>query len=440
MAGRQALVIRASGSRYRLCARAATGGAIGQEVSLRIWCGIDWAEHHHDVALVNDTGGLLVKQRISDDPAGFRALLELLAAHGAAVTGEEATPIAIETASGLLAAALVGAGFTLYAINPLAASRYRDRYAVSRAKSDAGDAFVLANILRTDRAQHRPIPADSELVHAIRVLARAQQDAVWDRQQAQNKLRSQLREYYPAALSTFPDLASPVAVEVLLLTPTPAAAMRLRRSSLRAALVRAGRQRGIDAEVERILSGLRSEQLRQPSLVEEAMGEQASAYLRQVKTAANNTDRLQSVIATRFEQHPDAGLITSLPGLGVVLGARVLGELGDDRTRFANAKGVKAFAGTAPVTRASGTKRVVSMRVVRNKRLGQASYLWAFSLLRQSPGARAHYDRRRDLGDSHAAALRNVGNRFIGILYHCLQTGQHYDESKAFPHPTAKAA
>ena len=407
---------------------------------MTVWCGIDWAERHHDVALVDDDGKLLVKQRIIDDPAGFRALLELLAAHGAVVTGEDATPIAIETASGLLAAALIGSGFTLYAINPLAVSRYRDRYAVSRAKSDAGDAFVLANILRTDRAQHRQVPADSELVRAIRVLARGQQDAVWDRQQAQNKLRSQLREYYPAALSTFPDLASPVAIEVLLLAPTPAAAARLRRGSLRAALVRAGRQRGIDAEVDRILSGLRAEQLRQPPLVEEAMGEQASAYLRQVQTAAENADRLQVVMAARFDQHPDAELITSLPGLGVVLGARVLGELGDDRARFADAKGVKAFAGTAPVTRASGTKRVVSMRVVRNKRLGQAGYLWAFSLLRQSPGARAHYDRRRAHGDSHAAALRNLANRFIGILYHCLQTGKSYDEATAFPPLIADAA
>jgi transposase len=174
---------------------------------------------------------------------------------------------------------------------------------------------------------------------------------------------------------------------------------------------------------------LRAEALHQPPLVEQAMAEQASAYLRQVRTATQNADRLQTVMTARFEQYPDAGLITSLPGLGAVLGARALGELGDDRARFADAKGVKAFAGTAPVTRASGTKHVVAMRVVRNKRLGQVAYLWAFSLLRQSPGARAHYDRRRAAGDSHAVALRNLANRFIGILYHCLQTGERYDET-----------
>ena len=150
------------------------------------------------------------------------------------------------------------------------------------------------------------------------------------------------------------------------------------------------------------------------------MGEQALAYLRSLSTASDNAERLQTAIAARFDEHPDASVITSLPGLGPVLGARILGELGDDRSRFADAKSVKAFAGTAPVTRASGTKRVVSMRVVRNKRLGQAGYLWAFSLLRQSPGARAHYDRRREHGDSHAAALRNLSNRYMGILFHCL--------------------
>jgi transposase len=400
-----------------------------------IWCGIDWAERHHDVALVDDDGKLIAKRRIGDDLAGFTALLELLTEHRAISNGECATPIAIETANGLLPAALLASGFTVYAINPLAASRYRDRYAVSRAKSDASDALVLANVLRTDRSAHRPIPADSELVRAVRVLARAQQDAVWERQQAQNKLRSLLREYYPSALATFDDLAAPIAREVLTVAPTPDQARRLRRTTLRAVVIRAGRQRGIDAEVERILTGLRREQLRQPLLVEHAMGQQALAHLRALTTAADNADCLQTAMTQRFEQHPDSELITSLPGLGSVLGARVLGELGDDRVRFADARSVKAFAGTAPVTRASGTRRVVSMRVVRNKRLGQAGYLWAFSLLRQSPGARAHYDRRRQRGDSHAAALRNLSNRFMGILFHCLQQHVPYDEHKAFPPP-----
>ena len=163
-----------------------------------IWCGIDWAERHHDVALVDDTGKRVAKLRITDDAAGFGRLLGLLAEHGA---GPDAgVPVAMETARGLLAAALIAAGYRLYPINPMAVARYRDRYSVSRAKSDTGDAFVLANILRTDLQAHRPLPSDSDLAKAVRVLARAQQDAVWDRQQIANKLRSLLREYFPVAL------------------------------------------------------------------------------------------------------------------------------------------------------------------------------------------------------------------------------------------------
>jgi transposase len=404
-----------------------------------IWCGIDWAERHHDVALVDDDGKLIAKRRIGDDLSGFTALLELLTEHRAISNGECATPIAIETANGLLPAALLASGFTVYAINPLAASRYRDRYAVSRAKSDAGDALVLANVLRTDRSAHRPIPADSELVRAVRVLARAQQDAVWERQQAQNKLRSILREYYASALATFDDLAAPVAREVLTVAPTPDHARRLRRTTLRAAVIRAGRQRGIDAEVERILTGLRREQLRQPLLVEHAMGQQALAHLRALTTAADNADCLQTAMTQRFEQHPDSELITSLPGLGSVLGARVLGELGDDRVRFADARSVKAFAGTAPVTRASGTRRVVSMRVVRNKRLGQAGYLWAFSLLRQSPGAPSPL---RPAPSARRQSRRGTAQPLEPFHGHPLplpSTAGAYDEHQAFPLPKTQA-
>jgi len=160
------------------------------------------AQRHHDIAVVDDDGVLVGKRQIEDSAAGFRQLLELLAEQTR--RSEAPIPIAMETAKGLLPAALGAAGYHLFPINPLAVSRYRDRYVVSRAKSDPGDAFVLANILRTDLAAHRPLPADSELVLTIRVLARAQQDAVWERQQTANKLRCLLHEYYPTFLATFP--------------------------------------------------------------------------------------------------------------------------------------------------------------------------------------------------------------------------------------------
>jgi hypothetical protein len=221
------------------------------------------------------------------------------------------------------------------------------------------------------------------------MVARAQQDNVWERQQAANKLRSLLHEYYPTFLATFEDLASSDARATLAVAPTPAAAKKLRRASLRAALVRGGRQRNIDYQVDRILAGLRGEQFTQLPLVEQAMGRQVLAHLRALNTAVANIADLEQAPGEAFAQHPDAAIITSFPGLGTVLGDRILGEIGDDRTRFADAKALKAFAGTAPVTRASGLKRSVTMRIVRNRRLCHAGYLWALPLLTRSPRARA---------------------------------------------------
>ena len=232
---------------------------------MRVFCGIDWAEDHHDVALVDVDGKLIAKRRISDDAAGFTLLLELFAEAGDSV--EEPMPVAIETGRGLLVACLRATGRQVFAINPMAVSRYRDRHSVARKKSDAGDALMLAHILRTDMAAHRSLPADSELAQAIAVLARAQQDAVWDRTCAHNKLRSLLREYYPAILTAFADkrdgLLRPEARALLAAAPTPAAGAALTRPQLRAALKRAGRQRGIDAEAARIQTALRAAQLRQ---------------------------------------------------------------------------------------------------------------------------------------------------------------------------------
>jgi transposase len=158
---------------------------------LTIFCGVDWAEDHHDIAIIDETGTQLAKRRIGDDAAGYAGLLQLLAEHGE--TAEQPTPVAIETGRGLLVACLAASGRDIYVINPMAATRYRERTAVARAKSDAGDALVLANILRTDRHAHRPLPGDSDLVRAIAVLARAGQDAAWSQQQLANQLRSVLR-------------------------------------------------------------------------------------------------------------------------------------------------------------------------------------------------------------------------------------------------------
>jgi transposase len=409
---------------------------------MNVYCGIDWADDHHDVALVSDDGQVLARCRISDDTAGLQQLLRLLAEHGDA----ESAPIevAIETPRGLLVACLRSAGRPVFAINPLSASRYRSRTTVSGSKSDHADAVMLASILRTDRHAHHPLPADSELVQAIAVLARAHQEAIWERTSVHNKLRAVLREFYPAVLDLVDGkrdgLLRPEVRALLVTAPTPAEAARLSTRSLTAVLHRAGRHRGLEAEAARMRDVLRRPQLRQPPAVEEAMGRQVLALVRRLITACGNADQLADDVTTAFIQHPAAAVITSFPGLGPVSGARLLAELGDDPSRFRDSRAVKAYAGASPITRASGKSRVVLARSVKNQRLASVGYLWAFSALTKSAGARAHYDRRRAAGDRHAAAQRNLFNRLLGCLHHCLATETPYDETAAFGAAGAHAA
>ncbi|WP_370424380.1 transposase (plasmid) [Streptomyces sp. QH1-20] len=190
--------------------------------------------------------------------------------------------------------------------------------------------------------------ADSDLVRAIAVLARAQQDAVWDRTRAHNRLRSHLREYHPAILEAFADkrerLLAGEARAILTIAPTPAEAARLTRSRLRGAVTRAGRQRRIEAETDRLFEVLRQDRLRQPALVERAMGRQTLALLAQLDAVCRAYEDLARDTEELFLQHPDAEIITSFPGLALLTGARILAEIGDDRTRFDTARDLKAYA------------------------------------------------------------------------------------------------
>ncbi|GJF05577.1 IS110 family transposase [Pseudonocardia sp. D17] len=402
----------------------------------RAYCGIDWAEGHHDLAVVNPDGKLIAKRRIADNAEGFAELIAILAEAGD--TPEQPIPVAIETPRGLMVAALRETGRRIYPINPLAVARYRERHSVSRKKSDHVDAMTLANILRTDAHVHRPLPADTELARAVAVLARAAQDAIWRRTKATQELRSLLREFYPGFLDAFAhngstNLASREARAVLRLAPTPAKGAVVSKARIAAALRRAGRQRGIDALATTIHRALGTKHLRHPHTVEEAMGRHAAALLATLDTECSNADELSAAASEAFGQHPDYAIITSFDGLGDLTGARVLAEIGDDPTRFADARALKAFAGSAPVTRASGRSISVTRRTVKNNRLAAVGFVWAFAAIPRPGPAKRHYDRRRARGDRHAAALRNLYNRQLGQLYHCLQTRQTYDPIKAFP-------
>jgi len=403
-----------------------------------IFAGVDWAEAHHDVCVMSEDGRVLEQRRVGDSVAGIGELHALIAAHA-----EEGELVAagIEVDRGLVVTALLAAGYQVYAVNPMASARYRDRHSVSGAKSDRGDAKVLADLVRTDRHNHRQVAGDSDLAEAVKVLARAHQSAIWSRQRQVNALRSALREYYPAALAAFgTDLAASDAVAVLAIAPTPRTGRALPRSKIAAALRRAGRQRNIDKRASEIQAALRADYLQAPPAVAAAYGAAARSAIRLISAYTTEIAELEHALAEHFEQHPDAKIVRSLPGLGTVLGARVLGEFGDDRTRFASPQSRKNYAGTSPITKASGRSRVVLARHARNRRLADALEQWAFCSLTTSPGARTYYGRLRAHGKTHRQALRQLANRWVGILHICLQRGHLYDENAAWQHLDAAAA
>ncbi len=265
------------------------------------------------------------------------------------------------------------------------------------------------------------------------------------------ELRARLREYYPGFLAAFEkgsgsgsglsatQLASRDARAVLAIAPSPAEGLTVSQARVRAALRRGGRQRRITPLAGRIVTALRVPQLRQDRLVEEAMRTETLALLAVLDAVCAGVDRLGEALVEAFAQHPDYEIITSFPGLTDISGA-VLAEIGDDRNRFTDDRALQAFAGSAPVTRASGKSRTVTRRRTKNNRLAAIGYSWAFTAAARPSPTRDHYLRRRDRGDGHQAALRHLFNRMLGQLHHCLTSGQTYDPAKAFPHATTTPA
>jgi transposase len=396
-----------------------------------IFVGDDWSEDHHDVCLMDQAGKRLASRRLPEGLTGIRQLHELIAEHA---EEPDQVVIGIETDRGLWAGALAAAGYQVFAVNPLAVARYRDRHHVSGGKSDASDAKLLADLVRTDRHNHRPIAGDSLDAEAIKVLARAHQSLIWARTRHTNAMRSALREYYPAALLAFEDLAHGDALGVLGRAPTPEQGAHLDLPAIQSALKRGGRKRNIAARARQIRAALRSEQLAAPAPVAAAFGATTRAAVGIIVELNRQIAELEAELATHFEAHPDADIYRSLPGLGVILGARVLGEFGDDPNRYTSAKSRRNYAGTSPLTVASGKKRAVLARHVRNRRLYDAIDHWALRALTSSPGARAYYDHHRAAGDVHHQALRALGNRLVGILHGCLRHHTTYSEHTAWAH------
>jgi len=411
-----------------------------------LFVGNDWAEGHHDVEIVDEQGRRLARRRLPEGLEGITRLHALIAQfvpeQWAELDPAEAASlvkVGIETERGAWVAALIAAGYEVFAINPMSVARYRERHSTSGAKSDAADAHVLAEIVRLDRAHHRSVAGDSELVEAIKLVARSHQSLVWDRTRHVLRLRGVLREFFPAALEAFADLDAADTLELLAFAPDPDRAARLSKAKITAALRRANR-RSVEDKAAQIQSVLRAPALRQSGQVQSAFAVIVTSQVRLISTLNGEIAQLGEVVADHFGRHRDAETYTSQPGLGVILAARVLAEFGDDDTRFADAKARRNYAGTSPITRASGTRKIVLARYARNSRLGDAVQQWAFGSLKGSPGARAYYDALRARNIGHQAALRQLANRLVGILHGCLKTGTLYDETTAWAHHHTAAA
>lgn len=408
-----------------------------------IFLGVDWSEEHHDVAVLDDAGVVVGELRAADTMDGVAAIHQL-------VGGLEPDPgqviVGTEAVHHLVVRALIASGYVVYEINPMAASRYRDRHHLSGAKSDRGDAKMLADVVRTDRHNHRPHTGDSDLSEAIKVLARTHKTLIQERQTQVNHLRSTLRQYYPAMLLAVPGFAVPSerdsqdAMTLIERAPTPAQGRALTTAQIVTALRLAGRERRVEQRAAAIRMALREPQLESLPQVARAYGASARACARIVSTITTQIDELAQELSDRFEQHPDAKIIRSLPGLGPVLGARALGEFGDEPTRYADARARKNYATTSPVTRASGKQLVVAARRGGNRRLGDVCLRWALCAIQSSPGARRYYDALRVRQKTNTQALRAVANRLVGILHSCLAKRAYYDEDIAWPVPLEVAA
>ena len=400
---------------------------------MRLFVGDDWAEDHHDVEVMDEAGKVLAKRRLPEGVAGIAQLHELIGRHlGEDADGAEVI-VGIETDRGPWVTALVTAGYRVFPVNPLQASRYRERLGVSGAKSDAGDAHMLADMVRTDSHQLRAAAGDSAEAEGLKVLARTHKTLIWERTRAVQRLRHQLREYYPAALEAFDDLDAPDTLEPLGKAPDPARAAKLTRAQVSAALKRA-RRRNITDKATAILAALRSPQLGQPAAVTAAYAATVRSLIAVITVLNEQVKILQRQVEENFGRHPDAEIYQSQPGMGAILGARVLAESGDDPHRYADGKARRNYAATSPITRASGKKKVVAARFIHNDRLVDALNAQAFTALRASPGARALYDDLRARGIEHNDALRRLANRLVGILHGCLKTRTLYDEATAWSH------
>lgn len=395
-----------------------------------VFVGVDWGCGSHAVCVVDAKGQVLDRFEAGHDRDGLAALIRRLMTHG----DPGGIPVAIERPSGLLVDALVEAGFMVMPIHPNVVKACRPRYRAVAAKSDPGDAYILADILRTDGHRLQALKPQSDAIKALRGLVRGRDDLVGAKVALANQLTALLDSFWPGAAAVFADVASPIALAFVERYPTPESAARLGPRRLAGFLAQhqyCGR-RSPEALLERLRAAPQGCAAEAES---DAKGELVRALARTLQALVGEIARITSRIEHLIAELPDGRIVMSFPRTGRICAAQILAELGDVRERFQTEDQLAAEAGLAPVTYQSGKSRGVGWRWACNKRLRAALTCFADNSRHQSPWAADVYKRARARGCNHPHAVRILGRAWARVLWRAWTDGQTYDPQK---HPGAR--
>jgi transposase len=389
---------------------------------MRRFVGIDWASQTHAVCVIDEQGAVVDRFEVSHDAKGLAELRRRLDRHGSPAE----LPIAIERPSGLLVDALVEAGYPVVPIHPNVVAAARSRYRAAASKSDRSDAYLLADLLRTDGHRFRTLEPLSDEAQALRALVRTRDDLVAERVGLANQLRALLESFWPGAATIFADVDSPIALAFLARYPQPEAARLLGEKRLAAFLARhrySGRRPPSEllARLRSAPAGVAAEH------TSDAKAEAVRALVAVLEPLVAQIARLTSAVEHAVATLPTGRLVMSFPRAGKVCAAQITAELGDDPARFVSEDHLAAEAGIAPITRASGKQRAVVFRWACNHRLRSALTCFADNSRHESPWAAAVYQRARARGCDHPHAIRILARAWVRVLYRCWTDGRPYD-------------
>jgi transposase len=391
-------------------------------MSNEVFVGLDWAMHTHAVCLIDAAGSVLDRFEVTHDRDGLAELMRHLARHG------QRLRIAIERPSGLIVDALVEAGHEVFPIHPNAVKASRPRYRSHGAKSDSSDAYLLADLLRTDGHRWRALAPQSDDIRALRALVRSRDDLVAARVAAANQLTSTLQAFWPGAAVIFADVASPIALAFLRCYPSPSSAKRLTEVQLQR-FCKAQHYSGRRSAAE-LLCRLRAAAAGHASpKTEKAMAKVVHARVRVITPLVKQIAALERRIEESMHALPDGLLMMSFPRAGQVCAAQILSELGDVRERFPNADQLAAEAGAVPVTYQSGKTRSVAFRWACNHRLRQAITCLADNSRHANAWAKGVYQDARARGCDHTHAIRILARAWLRVIWRAWTDRKPYDPS-----------